>query len=134
MLIVFRARSSESACPLSRRVPTERLSHFLDRAAFVDFDASSGLVHHVGMRGRAGVEDWNEERAKRILRHYLGPDEEHWDRGRFIEPLGDPDNLLVRFTPEIVVARDQPYRAPPPAQSELGLGTSDATPSSGRPF
>jgi hypothetical protein len=80
--------------------------------AFVDFDASSGLVHHVGMRGRASVEDWNKERAKRILRRYLGPDEEHWDRERFVEPLGDPDNLLVRFTPEIVVARDQSYRAP----------------------
>jgi hypothetical protein len=47
---------------------------------FVDFDASSGRVHHVGMRGRASVEDWDKERAKGILRRYLGPDEDHWDR------------------------------------------------------
>jgi hypothetical protein len=78
--------------------------------AFVDFDVSTGLVHHVGMRGRASVEDWNKDRAKQILRRYLGPNEEHWERERFVEPLDDPDNLLVRFTPETVVTRDQSYR------------------------
>jgi hypothetical protein len=57
--------------------------------AFVDFDPSVGLVHHVGMRGTAAVEEWNKGRAKRILRRYLGPSEEDWDRERFAEPLDD---------------------------------------------
>jgi hypothetical protein len=82
--------------------------------AFVDFDAASGLVHHVGMRGRATVETWNRGRASRILRRYLGSNETHWDRERFLEPLDDAENVLVRFTPETAVARDQSYRAPSP--------------------
>jgi nitroimidazol reductase NimA-like FMN-containing flavoprotein (pyridoxamine 5'-phosphate oxidase superfamily) len=81
--------------------------------AFVDFDASRGLVQHVGMRGHASVEPWNTERAKRLLRRYLGPNEESWDQERFVGPLTDPDNVLLRLTPETVVARDQSYRVSP---------------------
>jgi hypothetical protein len=80
---------------------------------FVDFDASVGLVHHVGMRGSATVEAWDKDRAKRILRRYLGPNEEDWDQERFVRSLDDPANLLVRFAPESAVTRDQSYRAPP---------------------
>jgi Pyridoxamine 5'-phosphate oxidase len=82
--------------------------------AFVDFDASSGLVHHVGMRGSATVEAWDKERASRILRRYLGSNEEQWDGERFVEPLDDAGNVLVRLTPETAVVRDQSYRAPRP--------------------
>lgn len=79
--------------------------------AFVDFDTTQGLVQYVGMRGQASVEAWDTERAKRILRRYLGPNEERWDQDRFVAPLNDPDNVLVRLTPETAVARDQSYRA-----------------------
>ncbi len=76
--------------------------------SIVDFDRARGLVHHVGLRGRASVEPFEEARARRILARYLGPKEEGWDR-RFIDSLDDPDNVLVRFEPETAVARDQSY-------------------------
>jgi Pyridoxamine 5'-phosphate oxidase len=74
----------------------------------VDFDLGRGLVHHVGMRGRASVEPFDADRASRLLRRYLGEAVEAWDR-RFRETLADPDNVLIRFSPETVVARDQSY-------------------------
>lgn len=84
---------------------------------FVDFNPTRGLVQHVGMRGHGSVEAWNAERAKRILRRYLGPDEDAWAHERFVEPLNDPGNVLVRLMPETVVARDQSYSASPSARS-----------------
>jgi hypothetical protein len=78
----------------------------------VDFDLGSGRVHHVGMRGRATVEPWDPERAQGILSKYLGPRVEVWDE-RFQNTLRDPtDQVLVRFEPETVVARDQSYERP----------------------
>jgi hypothetical protein len=75
----------------------------------VDFDLASGRVHHVGMRGRATVEPWDRERARAILGKYIGPDVEAWDE-RFRQTLRDPtDQVLVRFEPDTVVARDQSY-------------------------
>jgi nitroimidazol reductase NimA-like FMN-containing flavoprotein (pyridoxamine 5'-phosphate oxidase superfamily) len=74
----------------------------------VDFDREEGLVHHVGMRGRATIEEFDRERARRLLSRYLGGKAETWDR-RFRDTLGDPDNLFVRFVPETMVARDQSY-------------------------
>ena len=75
----------------------------------VDFDRERGLVHHVGMRGRASVEPFDPERATRLLRRYLGDRIEAWDR-RFQRTLSDSDNVLIRFEPETVVARDSSYR------------------------
>lgn len=76
--------------------------------AVVDFDARRGLVQHVGMRGRATVEGFDPERATRLFRRYLGP-EEWWDE-RFESMFDRPDQYrLVRFDPETVVARDQSY-------------------------
>lgn len=72
------------------------------------FDRECGLVHHVGMRGRASIEPFDRDRATRLLRRYLGERVEVWDR-RFRETLEDPDNVLVRFDPETIVARDQSY-------------------------
>lgn len=76
--------------------------------AIVDFDASRGLVQHVGMRGRASLEAFDAERARRLFRRYLGP-EERWD-ARFHAVFDRADRYrLVRFEPETVVARDQSY-------------------------
>lgn len=74
----------------------------------VEFDGSTGLVHHVGLRGRATVEPFDAERARRLLIRYLGDDESVWD-DRFRATLSDPTNVLVRFEPESVVVRDQSY-------------------------
>jgi hypothetical protein len=73
-----------------------------------DFDRERGLVHHVGMRGQASIETFDTQVARRLLARYLGDSVETWD-GRFRDTLADPDNLLVRFVPETVVARDLSY-------------------------
>jgi hypothetical protein len=80
--------------------------------AIVDFGVEAGLVHHVGLRGRASVERFDAERARRLLARYLGPDTNAWDP-RFRETLHDADNVLVRFGPDTVVARDQSYAVAP---------------------
>jgi pyridoxamine 5'-phosphate oxidase-like protein len=74
----------------------------------VDFDRGTGLVQHVGMRGRATVEPFDAERARRLLTRYIGPDDREWD-GRFRATVSDPASeqaVLVRFVAETVVARD----------------------------
>ncbi|SFC36257.1 Pyridoxamine 5'-phosphate oxidase [Halobiforma haloterrestris] len=75
--------------------------------AVVDFDVATGRVHHVGMRGRADVVPFDEDRAERLLGRYLGPEENEWDpRFRGL----DPDRWrFVRFEPGTVVARDQSF-------------------------
>src|SRR5262245_49688121 len=90
--------------------PTRIEQGSLSAFTIVDFDRKDGRVHHVGMRGRARLLTFDKERAKRLLRCYLGPQEDHWDAERFIETLDDPDNVFIRFEPETVVARDQSYR------------------------
>jgi nitroimidazol reductase NimA-like FMN-containing flavoprotein (pyridoxamine 5'-phosphate oxidase superfamily) len=77
----------------------------------VDFDVTTGLVQHVGFRGRATVEELDRERAKRLLARYLGTDEAWWDP-RFRETLGDPDTVFVRFGPDTAVTRDVSYSPP----------------------
>lgn len=74
----------------------------------VDFDRSIGLVQHVGLRGRATVEPFDADRARRLLTRYLGEDESAWDE-RFRATLSNPKDVLIRFIPETVVARDQSY-------------------------
>jgi hypothetical protein len=79
--------------------------------AIVDFDLATGRVEHVGMRGRASLEPYDETRAERLLEGYLGERREEWSEAF----LGlDPDRYrLLEFAPETVVARDQSYPAPP---------------------
>lgn len=77
--------------------------------AVVDFDAATGRVEHVGMRGRSALEPFDPDRAARLLAGYLGEDEAAWpDRFHDLPP---DDHGFVRFDPETVVARDQSYRA-----------------------
>jgi hypothetical protein len=77
----------------------------------VDFDRATGLAQHVGMRGRASVEPFEADRARRLLARYLGPDERAWDQ-RFSTTVTRPEAeeaVLLRFVPETVVARDVSY-------------------------
>jgi general stress protein 26 len=73
----------------------------------VDFDVSTGLVQHVGFRGKARVEAHDAEKMKRLLSRYLG-ELEGWDT-RFAEILDDTDYIFLRFEPETAVVRDQSY-------------------------
>lgn len=77
----------------------------------VDFDPTSGRVEHVGMRGDAALEPYDESRARRLLEKYLGPDRSEWPES-FVG-LDAEEYRLIRFDPETVVARDQSYPAPP---------------------
>lgn len=76
--------------------------------AIVDFEPQTGLVQHVGMRGQATLEPFDEDRANQILSKYLGEDKEQWDRDRFAGPW-DERWRLIRVDPDTVVARDQSY-------------------------
>ncbi|MGR3762988.1 pyridoxamine 5'-phosphate oxidase family protein [Rossellomorea sp. NS-SX7] len=73
----------------------------------VELDPATGKVLHAGFRGRAAVIPFDKGIATRLLGRYLGPDEERWDP-RF-QGLGD-SNILIKFTPETVVVRDQSFR------------------------
>lgn len=76
----------------------------------IDFDRASGLVQHVGFRGRATVEPFDVARARRLLSRYLGNDESVWDK-RFLRTLtGQDQEVLVRFEPQTAVARDVSYQ------------------------
>jgi hypothetical protein len=59
------------------------------------------------MRGTAIVERLDNERMYRLLRRYLG-DETSWN-ANFKATVIDDLDLMVRFTPESVVMRDQSY-------------------------
>lgn len=75
--------------------------------AIVDYDAASGRVQHVGLRGTAAVVDFDRTRAERLLERYLGPRKDDWDR-RFTAL--DPERWeLVRIDPRTAVARDQSF-------------------------
>jgi hypothetical protein len=63
------------------------------------------------MRGRATVEPFDPDVARRLLARYLGRDEQGWEP-RFRATLSSPaaeQAVLVRFVPETVVPRDQSY-------------------------
>jgi tRNA uridine 5-carbamoylmethylation protein Kti12 len=77
----------------------------------VHFDASTGLVQHVGFRGRACLEPHDPDRMKRLFTRYMGK-MQRWD-SRFITLLDDADYIFVRFEPETVVVRDQSYKVSP---------------------
>lgn len=74
----------------------------------VDYDVSTGLVRHVGFRGRAHLEPHDADRMKRLLSRYMG-EMERWDP-RFVKIIDDTDYIFIRFEPETAVVRDQSYK------------------------
>lgn len=76
----------------------------------VDFDLEKGLLQHVGMRGSATVIPMDGARLHRLLARYLGDDERSWNPW-FREHVIDGLDLMVRFEPESIVARDHSYFA-----------------------
>ena len=79
----------------------------------VDFDLVGGVLLHVGMRGRAEVVPLDPARLYRLLSRYLGPDASQWNAD-FKRRVIDHLDLMVRFVPSSVVARDQSYFAARP--------------------
>jgi hypothetical protein len=75
---------------------------------FVEFALDRGVLLHVGMRGTAAVLPLSDERLHRLLRCYLGGDETKWNP-LFAQTVIEKLDLMVRFTPESVVMRDQSY-------------------------
>ena len=79
----------------------------------VEFDLARGLLRHVGIRGRGAVVPLDRARMKRFLSRYLGEDEAGWNR-HFKAAVIDRLDLMVRVSPDSIVARDQSYFASSP--------------------
>ena len=79
----------------------------------IDFDMATGLVQHVGFRGRARIEPHDSDRMKRVFRRYMG-EPRRWD-SRFVKILNDTDYIFVRLEPDTVVVRDQSFPLAPPS-------------------
>ena len=73
----------------------------------VDFDVQAGILRHVGMRGTTTLLDPETSRRTRLVERYLGP-EASWNPW-FKANVVEKQDVLICFTPETVVARDQSY-------------------------
>lgn len=71
-------------------------------------DLTTGQVRQVIARGRATIEPFDPDRARRKLRRYLGPDEQAWDE-RFRD--GGGATGFIRLRPDELIAKDMSYRA-----------------------
>lgn len=73
----------------------------------VDFDLDRGFLQHLGMRGGARVLPMDADRRTRLVTRYLGSEDtwSHWFKVNVVER----QDVLVKFVPHSVVARDQSY-------------------------
>jgi len=80
-----------------------------ERAAvgIVDFDLKRGFLQHLGMRGVATVLPMVIDRRARLVTRYLGSEAtwNSWFRANVVEQ----QDVLVKFVPDMVIARDQSY-------------------------
>lgn len=74
----------------------------------VDFDVGRGVLRHIGIRGRAEVLDLDHARLDRLLSRYLGADKTEWNAW-FQETVVAPLDLMIRITPDSLIARDMSY-------------------------
>ena len=77
----------------------------------VHFDNESGILLHLGFRGRATIEASSASRFKRLLSKYLGRDESTWNRW-FIDHIAcidDPDGRMIRLEPESTFTNNVSY-------------------------
>jgi len=83
----------------------------------VHFDIAKGILLHLGLRGRASVEDAEPTRFRRLLARYLGPDEAAWNPW-FVETIAevdDPANRWIRLVPESTFTNNVSYFRTGPA-------------------
>lgn len=73
----------------------------------VDYDNAAGLLRHLGMRGTATVVPMNPARFKRLLRRYLGPEDQQnqWFINN-VARIDDPDGRMIRLAPTSVFTND----------------------------
>lgn len=79
----------------------------------MDYEAGSGRLQHLGLRGTASFDAYDGEGAFRLLSGYLGADPSTWDQDMFSDPRqGDTDRwTFIRISPRSVVVRDFSYDA-----------------------
>lgn len=75
----------------------------------VDFDLENGILLHIGIRGTARIEPYDEARRNRLLAKYIGSPNT-W-RADFL-PVIETIDCFIAITPNSIVARDQSYFAP----------------------
>jgi general stress protein 26 len=76
----------------------------------VNFDNTSGILLHLGLRGTATIELMSPARFRRLLKKYLG-NEEDWNSW-FIENVAmieDPNGRLIRMRPKSVFTNNVSY-------------------------
>lgn len=79
----------------------------------VDFDPTTGLVQHVGLRGTAAVLPLDPQVVTLIFGKYMGDDQDAWDP-RFLPSVRGEENVpMIRITPDTVVVREQSYTVSP---------------------
>jgi len=76
--------------------------------SIVDYDHTTGKLHHVGFRGTAEVLNFDTNIGTRIFAKYVGPNKESWPDW-FKNFLNDENARLIQFSPETVIIRDGSY-------------------------
>lgn len=74
--------------------------------SIVDFDVTSGILRHIGIRGHADVCCIDPARLHRLLARYLGQDDwNNWFKANVVDSL----DLMIKITPESTIVRDMSY-------------------------
>ncbi len=90
----------------------DHLRHDPSLALVVDTcDLTTGEVLQVLAKGRAEILPYHPERARRLLRRYLGNDENSWDPRFSIHNI-DRSTKFVRLRPTWLRTRDLSYTPP----------------------
>lgn len=74
----------------------------------MDFDVTSGVLRHIGVRGHADACCMDPARLRRLLERYLGSDSDCWDSW-FKANVVDPLDLMIKITPESTIVRYMSY-------------------------
>ncbi len=76
----------------------------------VHFDNDAGILLHLGLRGVASIDPMSSERFRRLLRKYLG-NEDNWNSW-FIENVAlidDPNGRLIKLNPKSFFSNNVSY-------------------------
>ncbi|MFB6207641.1 MAG: pyridoxamine 5'-phosphate oxidase family protein [Haloglomus sp.] len=90
-----------------RSYPERVERHPESAVAVVDFAPREGRLEHVGLRGTASLAPWDDARADRLLRRYLGDERSAWDEA--FRGLDGEDYGFIRMDPDTAVARGYSY-------------------------
>jgi hypothetical protein len=73
----------------------------------VHYDNASGILCHLGLRGRATVEPMDPALFRRLLTRYIGPPE-GWNPWfiQTVARIDDPEGRLIRLSPDSIFTND----------------------------